>query len=1814
MTNDLRFKLAFDGAPEVVQQLERVSQGVGKSTSQWEQNMRGVAAAMRATGETSVELSAQTQKLLDRYDPLGTKLRALQSDFALLRREMGDNAAPAVAKAFQGLEEDIAKTSRLMATAGVEGFESVAKAADKGALATVGAKRELMVLAHEAMTGNFSRMPGSFMVLAERMSMTEALMSPMTLGLVGVGIAAVGVGVAMVQGAHEQKAMDNALIMTGNYAGLTSDSLNALAHSAAASGGSIGEAKKAATELAAGGKYTGEQIGVITSAAVAMEHATGQSIEKTIKQFETLAAQSTGHSDHMSTAISQAARKLDDEYHFLTLAVYDQIRALEKEGDMKGASALATNEFAKVTKDRAGEVVANVGNIGQAWNSVKESIGGAIDRMNDWGKSATAASEVARLSGLVAALQPGNYGGVAGVYNEESRAAALKIVTEQLMVAKKELFRVNERAADQQALTMTNQREVNAAAAIDLMMKAAQAHGQNALTTALKKYHAELAALPPSDPRNDPVAVAAAEAALTKQYGEKAKAIKHMADAWQSDSVRLYASTLDSLAKAQETAQAKAEGLSKAQEVLRTIEASPHWAQFSRQQQEQIIYAASLAQASEDEVKAKADAKAALESYTKQINDLGKARDSELAKLDTEIAKQKEHNATVGMSKSQVDAYKQAQEDQGTVELQVQAQAIDLLLTKGQIMAENGLIEATVNDKARAIYEVELDRLNRVIAKRKELSAAYRAGVVADGGVEAAKLSTHEWKRGWEETDRTARQAFDAWGEKGQSVADVTGKALRKSLMSAIYDATMKPIAFSIYSSIAGAPGGAGVLGSAGSAASLYSVGAGSAGSLLASRSMGALDIGGFSMAGVEAAFAAIPVWGWAALGAAAILGSANHGTPTQNTGNASATFDASGGRTGYSTAFGGSSAGTDAMLATLQANYMAGARALGLGTVATSFHYGSNTGKDNQNPQFALGGGAGGRSFYQGETGLTDAAVSLAASRAVFAALQGSELPGYLAKVFDGLSAGAMTQQDISNTLAFATSLKDVRYSMLSADQQLQILQTNVASGFASLGTSSATFRSDFVAAIDAGISPDRLAAWQALGADMQNLASAAGSADVTVAAVSRSLADIANERTRLSDQLDALTMSSAELLAKQRNAVDASNQALFDQVQAALQAKDATAALAQTQQDAAAATAQLAATNRTWQDQLDVLTGAATERSIALRDATSDSTRALMQQVWAQQDIKTTADEAAAAISRQADQAAQLAQQARAAAEALRATNRNWQNQLDILTGAQTERSIALRDATDDTTRALMRQVYEQQDLKSAATTAADALAAVTINARALRDTAMSATNDALAGLERAIAAQRKLADAAVSAAQKHLDGVAGVFDLLQAQIKELAPMSAAAGNRWLDAALASGGTSDRQGLSDAIAAARGGLTNTNFASAADAARAGALLANKLSALAGMTGTELSAAQEQLKVATDSVATLDALLQTNREQVAGVREGTLTVVDAIAKLQTALVDELQALQKSFGNSLVTGFATIDTSLNGQVSLEEFKKQFGSLASNETLGKVFDALDTDGSGLLSRLEAIKGSSFSSAQALQAMKLNGLGGTLAPAQSYTLAEVTNAISAALATGASAAQVVNAASTNYGVGPADVLSAAQVTGQTDIAAAASAALATVTGTGGLIRAADSYTFGQLQSILVSQSALGYTAAQLIGAAQANYGISESDVRAAGRSMSLPGFDVGTNYVPRDMVAQIHQGEAIIPAAFNPERYAKASGNDALVAEIKILRKELTDALAKLDASTQRGNEHAKSAADTLSGRQSVPLVVQFAPGSVVKVAP
>jgi hypothetical protein len=61
----------------------------------------------------------------------------------------------------------------------------------------------------------------------------------------------------------------------------------------------------------------------------------------------------------------------------------------------------------------------------------------------------------------------------------------------------------------------------------------------------------------------------------------------------------------------------------------------------------------------------------------------------------------------------------------------------------------------------------------------------------------------------------------------------------------------------------------------------------------------------------------------------------------------------------------------------------------------------------------------------------------------------------------------------------------------------------------------------------------------------------------------LSKSVQDIANEHKDLQKQYDELTMTSTQLLTKQRDALDASNRSLFDQVQAITTMKDAATAL---------------------------------------------------------------------------------------------------------------------------------------------------------------------------------------------------------------------------------------------------------------------------------------------------------------------------------------------------------------------------------------------------------------------------------------------------------------------------------------------------------------------------------------------------------------------------------------------------------------------------------------------------------------------------
>ena len=89
-----------------------------------------------------------------------------------------------------------------------------------------------------------------------------------------------------------------------------------------------------------------------------------------------------------------------------------------------------------------------------------------------------------------------------------------------------------------------------------------------------------------------------------------------------------------------------------------------------------------------------------------------------------------------------------------------------------------------------------------------------------------------------------------------------------------------------------------------------------------------------------------------------------------------------------------------------------------------------------------------------------------------------------------------------------------------------------------------------------------------------------------------------------------------------------------------------------------------------------------------------------------------------------------------------------------------------------------------------------------------------------------------------------------------------------------------------------------------------------------------------------------------------------------------------------------------------------------------------------------------------------------------------------------------------------------------------------------------------------------------------------------GLPMADVTSFFAAYGIPKFAVGTNYIPNDMVAMLHEGEAVVPKAYNPA--AGGDSNSALLDEMRAMRAEI----AALRASAADTADNTKRTASTL----------------------
>ena len=1043
---------AAQGAAQTDAAASKAAIAAGRSAAAAERNLAREIAALKAGGRATAEYYEQIYAKQSATNPLIakqiTELRGLQDAAkaaAAEQKRLADAARAAAAAASLAPATQQLERLGMTAKATSAALRQVPAQFTDIVVSLQGGQAPLTVLLQQGgqLKDVFGGIAPAFRALS---NYVVGLINPLTLAAAAIG----AIGLAWYKGAAESEAFNKALILTGNYAGLTTTKLVALQTTvAAATGGTKGAAAEALTAFAASGQLASTNYAKFAEVAVRAQKELGTSVGDTVKIFEDLGKEPL-----------KASLKLNESTNYLTVSIYRQIKALEEQGKTAEAAALAQNSYADATNQKLAKVTENLGYMESAWRVATKGAKNFWDAALNVGRDA---DPVAQLREKLNAAE-----GALGASKSRGDGDGTIARREALVRGLQQQLALMEKGAGYEAQSAAYQAQaaqrVKAQAAFD-------AEHDKYLTNSVK-LERELAAIrekarlanvgaTPAEVAANNKALAISEAKLRDQFKGPAGA-KFTVDSAASESVKVYQKALDDLDRIQGKASASAEGLSKTQAVLRDVMASPQWATFNRRRQEEIILSASQAQAAEDLSEAQKIA----------------------AKFERDATNARRESAN-GIEKRLEALHDETEAYAVQAEMGVSlAEAIDIVAIAR--LEEQKVLEG-IGGNTGAVAQID-----REIALRRQLRT------------EINRKDAHlAWKRGWQATDQLGREVFTTWAMDGSSAAQKIGDTLKKALLSAIYEATLKPIAFQIYNAVTrGVPGGGSALGAVGSVAGgingltngagligsvmgsnaaygaaigTTSIGAGSQAALLAAQT------GEFGAAGLAATNAAAATAGGGATAMSSLLAAAPYalaaaavfallsakGEYVKSTGSSVQYFDPTGASTGKTSLENNFvTAEADKYVAGIKDAYTNLIKQFGGTNPGGAFAFASN---NSDGGKFGVQVGVGTAKYSTGELKASPEALTLEASRAVFAALQGSELPKYLAGVFDGLTASTATQDQINKALEYANTIKAIndQFTVLPAqfanlrDMSLKALESlaTFSGGLANLGTNLGTY-----------------------------------------------------------------------------------------------------------------------------------------------------------------------------------------------------------------------------------------------------------------------------------------------------------------------------------------------------------------------------------------------------------------------------------------------------------------------------------------------------------------------------------------------------------------------------------------------------------------------------------------------------------------------------------------------------------------------------------------------------------------------------------
>ncbi|MFY0129018.1 phage tail length tape measure family protein [Klebsiella aerogenes] len=380
-------------------QADNLATALVKMTQAGDRAASSAGKVTKATDEEKLALS----ELLDRIDPVNAALNKLdkqQQDLAKFKSKgMVDTDT------FELYSKRIEETRNKLT-----GFRDDLRKTGQSAAQTAFAMRMIPAQMTDIVVG-LSTGQSPFMVLMQQGGQLKDMFGGIGPAIKGVGTyvmglvntftitaAAVGVlGLAYYKGAQEQDEFYQSLVLTGNQVGKTSGQLaDMAARAGVVADSTTGKAASTLNQLVASGKVAGDSLERVTTAVIKISDATGIATEKLVSDFNDIASNPV-------TAIT----KLNDQYHFLTLATYNQIKALQDEGNQQEAARVATDAYANTMQQRANEIHQNLGLLESAWDSLRKTAKGAWDAMLNIGREQTLQDKLSTLNENIAEAQKG---------------------------------------------------------------------------------------------------------------------------------------------------------------------------------------------------------------------------------------------------------------------------------------------------------------------------------------------------------------------------------------------------------------------------------------------------------------------------------------------------------------------------------------------------------------------------------------------------------------------------------------------------------------------------------------------------------------------------------------------------------------------------------------------------------------------------------------------------------------------------------------------------------------------------------------------------------------------------------------------------------------------------------------------------------------------------------------------------------------------------------------------------------------------------------------------------------------------------------------------------------------------------------------------------------------------------------------------------------------------------------------------------------------------------------------------------------------